>query len=323
VSGNIAGFASWRWSFWWLAIPGLALSWVLWSKLPEPARGGQSRIGRDDEEIRSGGDVQQRIPLSPRKERLGEGIHDRADAAGEPNQDLVLRQDPREISLWQAVRYVLSIHTNVILIVASALGYFFFEATRTLGLLFVRGHYGLGQNTATSLLVVLGIGALAGVLVSGRLADWIGHKGRRSARVIVPAVAFLLSAVAFAPGIHSTSLWVAMPLFIAGAAALSATNPPMDAARLDIMPSGLWGRAESVRTILRSSLEGAAPLLVGFLADSFGGGHEGRGLEYALLLALIPVAAAGVILLFALASYPADAATAAESEKRGATGQPR
>ena len=33
---------------------------------------------------------------------------------------------------------------------------------------------------------------------------------------------------------------------------LSAQNPPIDAARLDIMPPLLWGRAEGVRTALRT-----------------------------------------------------------------------
>ncbi|HLG71403.1 MAG TPA: MFS transporter [Chloroflexota bacterium] len=290
ISGNIAGFASWRWSFWWLIVPGLALSWALWTKLEEPERGHHERT------------------RPPRRQDAGAAVNDR----------LVLRQNPRDMSVWHAVRYVLSIRTNVILIVASALGYFFFEATRTLGLLFVRGHYNLGQNTATSLLVVLGIGALAGVVGSGRLSDWLGRKGKRNARISVPSVAFLLSAVAFAPGLWSTSLSVAIPLFIAGAAALSATNPPMDAARLDIMPAGLWGRAESVRTVLRSSLQGAAPLVVGFLADYLGHGQPGSGLEYALLLALIPVAVAGFILLFALTSYRSDAATADASSRAGA-----
>ena len=56
-----------------------------------------------------------------------------------------------------------------------------------------------------------------------------------------------------------------------GAALISAANPPLDAARLDIMPSGLWGRAESTRTFLRSLAQALAPLLFGAVADLVAG----------------------------------------------------
>ena len=55
--------------------------------------------------------------------------------------------------------------------------------------------------------------------------------------------------------------------FDVGAMALiSAANPPLDAARLDIMPAGLWGRAESTRTFIRSVTQALAPLVFGGLA---------------------------------------------------------
>ena len=37
------------------------------------------------------------------------------------------------------------------------------------------------------------------------------------------------------------------------------------------MPSGLWGRAESTRTVLRSLAQAIAPLLFGGLADLIAG----------------------------------------------------
>ena len=65
------------------------------------------------------------------------------------------------------------------------------------------------------------------------------------------------------PGFLSDHLTPALWFDVAGAALLSAANPPLDAARLDIMPAGLWGRAESVRTFVRSLAQALAPLLFG------------------------------------------------------------
>jgi hypothetical protein len=113
---------------------------------------------------------------------------------------------------------------------------------------------------------------------------------------------------------------------------LGAPNPPLDAARLDIMHPRLWGRAEGVRTMLRSLGEAAAPTLFGYVsqyvfggpgsaAGSGGSGGPGggtraanvTGLEYTLLLFLIPLLIAGLLALAALRTYPRDVATATAS----------
>jgi MFS family permease len=40
VSGDVAAVLSWRYSFWVLAVPGVALAVAISRLLPEPARGG-------------------------------------------------------------------------------------------------------------------------------------------------------------------------------------------------------------------------------------------------------------------------------------------
>jgi hypothetical protein len=124
---------------------------------------------------------------------------------------------------------------------------------------------------------------------------------------------------------------------VAGAALLSAANPGLDAARLDIMPAGLWGRAESARTLLRSLAQAAAPLAFGGLADVIAGvapeqaplgTHSqvispgaARGLEIALLIMLSALIAASLVLWRARRTYPRDVATAAASQEQAdATG---
>ena len=73
------------------------------------------------------------------------------------------------------------------------------------------------------------------------------------------------------PGLVSSHLTPAVWFDVAGAALISAANPPLDAARLDIMPAGLWGRAEGVRTFVRSLAQALAPLIFGELAALIGG----------------------------------------------------
>ena len=236
------------------------------------------------------------------------------------------------MSLPRAVRYILHVRTNINLIIASALGYFFLAGLQTFAIIFVRGHYGVGQAEATGILGLLVVGAVAGVLVSGRLADSLLRRGMVDARLRVPAFAYVAAAVLILPSLVGTTVTPWIWFSIAGAAALSAANPPLDAARLDIMPSGLWGRAESVRTFLRSLAQAVAPLLFGAIADLVAGvmpeqapiGNQpggvatgtATGLEVAFILMLIPVALAGVVLHRGRSTYTRDVATAAASEAR-------
>lgn len=337
VSGNIAAILSWRYSFWVLAVPGLVLAVAIWRLLPEPARGGQSRLQPGAQEIPAADQVDptaaQRTPgADPHrpddsKQEMGLLAKELEHAGIEPHEELVLHEDPRGRSLWWAVRYVLSIRTNVVLIVASALGYFFFSGLRTFAVVFLGDRFSVGQGVASTLLVVIGVGAVVGVLITGRLGDWLIERGHLTARPLIGGISFLLAAVLFLPGLLTTSLLVAAPLFFLAAAGIGGANPPLDAARLDLMHSGLWGRAEAVRTVLRTSLEAIAPLLFGYVSTRLGAhtsglghpsgvaGRSGTGLDYTFLIMLVPLLVAGPLLLLrARRTYPRDVATAIASE---------
>lgn len=303
VSGEIAAALSWRFAFWFLALPGIALAWLTWTRLPEPRRGrwegrrGGAELTAAHEAVLSGG--------------------------VEPDPGLILREDPVRMPPWRALRYVLRIRTNVVLIAASVLGYYFFSGMRIFAVVFVRDHYGLGQGQATTVLGVLGLGALAGVLLGGRIADRLVARGHVSGRLVVAGASFLTATALLAPGLLSSALVVSMPLFLLAAAALAAPNPPLDAARLDIMHPRLWGRAESVRTLLRALAEALAPLLFGVLADALGGSHgHGTGVMWAFLIMLVPLSLAGAILLHGRHHYPRDVATAAASSREAETAAP-
>jgi MFS family permease len=233
------------------------------------------------------------------------------------------------MSFSRAVRYMFSIPTYVLMIISSSLGYFFFSGLSTFAILFVEGHYRVGLVTAEVVVVALVAGALVGTLVSGRLTDLLLRRGMLNARVWVPALCYLGAAALLVPGLLGSHLTPALWFDIGGAALISAANPPLDAARLDIMVAGLWGRAESVRTCLRSLAQALAPVLFGGLADLIAGiaprpapigTHPGAvsistgtGLQLTFLIMLVALASAGVFLIRARETYPGDVATAAAS----------
>jgi hypothetical protein len=123
--------------------------------------------------------------------------------------------------------------------------------------------------------------------------------------------------VLFIPAIITRSPLTALPYIAFAALFLSAQNPPIDAARLDIVHPLLWGRAEGIRTFLRTMAQAFAPLLFGAVSDYiFGGGRA--GLQWTFVLMLLPLAASAYFLFTALRSYPRDVASA--SAPAGAAG---
>ncbi len=340
LSGTLASVFSWRVAFAVLALPGFFLARSLWRTVPEPLRGGQSRLQpgtldlvdaheafADAGDDYAGGDDR-------------ELAHEAALRQGfTPDPALVLDTDPNTMSIGAAVRYILSIPTNVMLIIGSSLGYFFFAGLQTFAVVFVRGHYHASQATATLVLGLLVLGALLGTLLSGPLTDAFVRRGTLQARVWIPALCYLGAALLLIPGLLGSHLYPAVWFDMGGAALISAANPPLDAARLDIMPSRLWGRAESTRTLLRSLGQALAPLLFGALADLVVGiepaqapigththgivsAATGTGLQVSFLIMLTTLAAAGVFLLRARGTYPTDVATAGAAWAPDPSGSP-
>jgi MFS family permease len=340
ISGSVASLISWRAAFVLLAIPGFFLARTLWRTVPEPLRGGQSRLQPGALDFAAATappapepDSEPEQPIAAESELAREAAQRRG---ARPNPRLVLREDPQKMGLLSAVRYILSIPTNVSLIIGSSLGYFFFAGLQTFALLFVRGHYHAGQATAELVLAMLVIGALIGTLISGQVTDLMLRRGTLEARVWVPGVCYLGAGLLLIPGVVGTHLTPALWFDVGGAALLSAANPPLDAARLDIMPAGLWGRAESTRTVARSLAQAVAPLAFGGLADLIAGiapaqapigTHPGvvspsiaRGLEISFLIMLVSLFAAGIFLLRARKTYAEDVATAAASMQASEAG---
>lgn len=309
VTGGIATL-SWRAAFVILALPAFVLAWLIF-KLPEPARGGTSPL--------LSGDVEQPPETDPADED-GEQTTDAQriarDRGLEPDPQLVLTQDPRQMGLLEATRYVLSIKTNVAIILASAGGYYFLSGVQTFGVEFVTKQYGIAQALSTLVLLVIGAAGVLGVLAGGALGDFLLHRGYLNGRILVSAIAATVAVVLFVPAVFTRSPLTALPYISLAAFALSAQNPPIDAARLDIVHPLLWGRAEAIRTFLRTLAQAFAPLLFGAVSDYvFGGGRS--GLQWTFAIMLLPLAASAYFLFRALRTYPRDVATASASARAG------
>ena len=333
LCGTIASAISWQAAFWLLAIPGLFLARSLWRTVPEPLRGGQSRLERGTTNLegysrRGPADDDADGAAVPEEQDLAYRM---AEEQGyKPDPRLILYRNPDRMSLPDSIRYILKIPTNVLLIISSSLGYYFFAGLETFAVVFVRGHFQASQATATLVLGVLVLGAVIGTLSSGPLTDLLTKSGHLAARIWVPAICNVAAGLLLIPGILTDSLTTALPFCFLGTAFISAANPPLDAARLDIMPPGLWGRAESVRTFLRSVAQALAPLLFGGVSDLIAGFEPqkapigthtigpvstatGDGLQITFLIMLVSLLAAGWFLWRARPTYPMDVATAGAS----------
>ncbi|HEX3824036.1 MAG TPA: MFS transporter [Mycobacteriales bacterium] len=314
VTGDVAAL-SWRLSFVILAIPAFLIAWAV-LKLPEPVRGGGGAIppgalqiprvatagyvmGEDAEDV---AEVEEMEETDAQRVSREKGIA--------PDHGNVLVGDASLMKLGAATRYILSIRTNLVMIVAGACGYFYLAGIQTFGSELVHQQYGLNQALANLLILALGLGAVIGVLVGGRIGDALLRRGVINGRILVAAVTSGVAALAFIPALLTHHPMRALPYLVVAAFGLSAQNPPLDAARLDIMIPPLWGRAEGIRTFLRTAAQALAPVLFGAMSDIVFGNRHGA-LHWTFLVMLVPLLASSVVLLRAMSSYPRDVATAA------------
>jgi predicted MFS family arabinose efflux permease len=306
VTGDIAAL-SWRAAFVILALPAFALAWLVF-RLPEPKRGGSDALvapGAESVPVGSPGSEGDQVTDAQRLARE-RGI--------EPDPELS-PFDPGRMGLIAATRYVLSIRTNVHLILASAGGYFFLAGIQTFGVEFVTRQYGIDQALGTLVLLVVGAGGVAGVLAGGAIGDQLLRRGFLNGRILVSVVAGVAAVILFVPAIFARKATMALPYITLAALALSAQNPPLDAARLDIVVPQLWGRAEGIRTFLRTLGQAAAPVVFGGVSDYvFGGGRA--ALQWTFALMLLPLAGSAYFLYKGLSTYPRDVASAGAARSR-------
>ena len=341
ISGFVASAVGWRAAFVVLAIPGFFVARELWVTVPEPPRGGQTHL--EVGEV----DLDAAVAQAASRADRGESVEPAADtqtadrqhqasadaarrAGATPNPRLVLHQDPTKMGLVPSVRYIFAIPSNVLMIFGSSLGYFYFAGLQTFALLFVKGHYHASQATAELALALLVVGTVIGTVAGGRITDVLLDRGYLGARVWVPGVCYVAAALMLLVGLLGSHLTPALWFDVAGAGFIAAANPPIQAARLDVVPAGLWGRASSALTVVRSLAQALAPLVFGGLSQLIAGivpaqapigthphappASTTTGLQGAFLIMLVTLVAAGVLLLRARTTFASDVASAAASE---------
>ena len=317
ISGEASTLLNWHWSFFAMAVPAIALVWVIWRFLPEPERGSQSWITEGEENPNAASRPAQKQKMSKTRESS------QADPASpqesvrrarvRPREELVLREDPTRWSLWRVMTYLLRLPTYDLLIAASALAYYFLSGARAFAMIYITHHYHIARSIVSPLVFVVGIGALGGTIAGGRLAERLLRKGKADARIVVAAVALALSVPILGVAIWTRTALLGIGLLAVGAGVLSASVAPIDAARLDIVHPRMWGRGEAGRMALRSTFEGGAPLLFGALSEWLGGGQN--GLMWTFLIMLVPMLVASLLGVKARKTYLRDVATAAASSR--------
>jgi MFS family permease len=341
VSGFVASLIGWQAAFFVLAIPGFFLARELWVTVPEPLRGGQTHLEVGTQDLDAA--VEEAAVRAQSGERLDQP--DQADSTdrqretareaarrsgADPNPRLVLHEDPSQMGLVRSLRYIFSIPSNMLMITGLSLGYFYFAGLQTFGLLFVKGHYHASQATAELALALLVVGMVIGTVISGRLTDAMLERGYLGARVWFPGVCYLGAVVLLLLGCLGSKLTPALWFDVGGAALIAAANPPIQAARLDVVPPGLWGRASSALTVVRSLAQAAAPLIFGAVSQLIAGilpeqapigthphapsSSISTGLQVSFLIMLVALVAAGVLLLRARTTFTSDVAAAAASQ---------
>ncbi len=307
AGGLLGTLFSWRVAFFAFAGASLLLAGLLTRVLTEPPRGGASWLGTDRAHRRNAAGATQHPPGASAL-FAAEGVR--------PEASRVLREPAEQLSLLRAARYLTSIPSFRRLVVASVVGYFFLASVRTFSVIFATRYFGLVEAALVVPVLVIGAAAVLGTVSGGRIADTLLRQGKHTARLVVAAVGYLVAAIGFAPGLLATTVPVAVAFFSLGAAGLAGANPPLDAARLDIVPDRLWGRAESVRTVTRLLAEALGPILFGVAADHLGGqGNSGTGLRTAFLIMLAPLAVNGVLVATCRRTYPTDTVTATASNR--------
>jgi MFS family permease len=137
------------------------------------------------------------------------------------------------------------------------------------GVPYFKRTFGLSGTEAAGLTPLLGLGAFAGVLGGGFLADRLLARGMLRARLYVTAFGFAGAGIVLMLAFSTTRLAVAAPLLGVGTGLSTLPIGPQFALMMDVTPAALRSQASAALNVLQAS--GAlGSLLVGGLSTLFG-----------------------------------------------------
>lgn len=221
-----------------------------------------------------------------------------------------VRTGPPGPPLSVMLRLLVTIRTNLIVLVADSIGNFFYAGAASFAVLFISERYRMSNATVDALAPIMAAGVIAGILVGGRLGDRLTRSRGGRERVIVAAMCQLLATAFFGAALLNRSVEVASAALFVGSTILGGAGPCLDAVRIDIVPAGMRGRAEAARGLLLLGSGALGPLTFGLVATAFGGRGAGLALRDAFMVMLIPLATGSLVLLGAARPYERDAAAA-------------
>jgi len=214
--------------------------------------------------------------------------------------------------LWDVLRTLVRIRTNVVVLVADSVGNFFFAGVASFAVLFISERYGLSNALVDALAPAFAVGVIAGIIAGGRLGDRLTRRAGGSRRLLVASACQLTATALFVAALLSGSVVGAAVLLFFGASILGGAGPCLDAVRLDIVGANIRGRAEAARGLLTLASSALGPVTFGLMATALATGRRSQGLALrdAFLVMLVPLAVGALILLAARRPYAADAAAA-------------
>ena len=259
ISAAMATQWGWRSAFYFLSVPAFIVA-VLARRLPEPVRGQQDRLQQH---------LDARLNSPSKYDTMPAG---------------------------QAYRELFRVRSFTLFALSSAVGALFYGSIGTWSPTFFVRYHDMSISQAATALSLLALGGLAGVLLSGWLADYLTFRGFRAGRVLIGGFARLISVPLFVLTFVITSTPIMLVTFTLASMCLVAPQAPLNAARADVLHARLRGRGTATDVVLQSVCAAIAPTLVGVMADA-------HSLRFAFL-ALVPLmAVSSVLLLLAVRPY--------------------
>ncbi len=263
IAGAMATEWGWRSTFFFFSLPAFVVAILAW-QLPEPIRGAMDR----------------------RHANL------RTTTAVESDYD--------HIGTRAAYRELLHIRTFTSIFVSSTFGSLFFGSIGVWAPTYMVRYLGFTLTEAASATGLFALGGIVGALGSGYVTDSLTRSGHTAARVVVASTMRIVTAPLFFVAFSVDNAPAMLVFFTLGAITLTASQPPLNAARADVVHPSLRGRATSLDAVFQSIAGAAAPVIMGVIADA-------TSLRTAFLVVVPLVAVAGLILLLvALPVYRRD-----------------
>jgi MFS family permease len=156
------------------------------------------------------------------------------------------------------------------------------------------------RSTGTFLASLVLIGGCSGVFAGGWFADRLGQADRGwYARL--PAIAWLVTAVAFAAGLLAPTLWLAWPLLLIGNALTILWLGPVATAVQHLVPRPMRATASASFLLINNLVGlGVGPLLMGRLSDALKSTYGVDSLRYAAAACTLFYLVAALLMLLSI-----------------------